>query len=128
MGLRTWSKENLEYGRKVLSSGLEGAHAGREAFLNGRSFTPVLTESISRAWTPAVVGACIGVLAGKAAGRNGSNRRVAGFGFLGAVVGLCAGIVWENRQLTESVARSAMRNVAKVRDERWLETHPIDYA
>jgi len=128
MGLRTWSKENLEYGRKVLSSGLEGAHAGREAFLNGRSITPVLNESVCKAWKPAVIGACVGVLASYPGRQRKTVGRVATSGFLGAVVGFCAGIAWETRWLGRSVTRGAMRNIGKVRDEHWLETHPIDYA
>jgi hypothetical protein len=61
MGVREWSKGNFEYGRKVLNFGLEGAHSGREAFLEGRPLTPFFRESICNAWTPTVIGACLGV-------------------------------------------------------------------
>jgi len=127
MGLRTWSKSNLEYGRRVLSSGLEGAHAGREAFLNGRPITPVLSESVCTAWKPAVVGAVVGVLASYP-GKHRSIRKTIGYGILGAVVGFGVGVAWGSRRLTASVARGTMRNIGKVRDEHWLENNPITYA
>jgi hypothetical protein len=50
------------------------------------------------------------------------------YGLLGGAVGLCAGLVWESRRLTASVAGSALKNIGQVRDERWLAKHPIDYA
>lgn len=128
MGLRMWSKSNLEYGRKVLDSGLEGAHTGREAFLKGRPITPFLNESVSTAWKPAVIGACVGALAGYPGNGHKSINRILAFGILGAAVGFGAGVVWGSRGLTASVARGALQNMSKVRDEHWLEAHPIDYA
>ncbi len=128
MGLRAWSKSNLEYGRKVLDSGLEGAHTGREAFLNGRPLTPILNESISSAWKPAAIGACVGALAGYPGNRHTSTSRMFAFGLLGATFGFVAGVAWGSRGFTVSVARGALRNMEKVRDAHWLERHPIDYA
>ena len=128
MGLRTWSKSNLEYGRKVLDSGLEGAHTGREAFLNGRPLTPFLNESVSHAWKPAALGACLGALAGYPGNGHKSAHKMFAFGILGATFGFIAGVAWESRGFTLSVARGALRNVEKARDQHWLETHPIDYA
>lgn len=128
MGLRMWSKSNLEYGRKVLDSGLEGAHTGREAFLHGRPLTPFLHESVSSAWKPAVVGACVGVLAGYPGNGHKSTSRMFALGIVGAAFGFVAGVGWGSRGLTVSVARGALRNIEKVRDAHWLEIHPIDYA
>ncbi len=128
MGVREWSKESFNYGRKVLNSGLEGAHSGREAFLEGRPLTPFLNESVSSAWKPAIVGACLGVLGSYPGNRHKSISRMLAFGFLGAALGFGAGVAWESRRLTASVARGALRNIGKVRDAHWLESHPIDYA
>jgi hypothetical protein len=127
VGLRTWSTHNFEYGIKVLNSGLEGARSGREAFLNGRSLTPFLSESVSNAWQPAVVGACIGVL-GVAGNRHKSINRVLTHAILGGAIGLGVGIAWKSRRLTESIASGALESIGKVRDEHWLENNPIDYA
>jgi hypothetical protein len=50
------------------------------------------------------------------------------FGLLGGAIGFGAGVAWESRRLTASVAGSALRNIGRVRDEHWLTKHPIDYA
>jgi hypothetical protein len=50
------------------------------------------------------------------------------FGLLGGAVGLGMGIAWQSRGLTACAAKGAWRNIGRVRDEHWLETHPIDYA
>ncbi len=128
MGLRTWSRSEVEYGRKVLNSGLEGVRSGREAFLSGRPLTPFLSKSVRKAWKPAAIGAGIGVLGGCSGGRRESIGRVLAFGLLGGAVGLGASVVWQNRRLVASSARAALRNIDKVRDEHWLEKNPIDYA
>jgi hypothetical protein len=47
---------------------------------------------------------------------------------LGGVVGFGAGVIWESRQLTATVASNSWKRVSKTRDEHWLEQNPIDYA
>jgi hypothetical protein len=37
-------------------------------------------------------------------------------------------MAWESRRLTVSVGDGALRNMGRVRDEHWLDRHPIDYA
>jgi len=128
MDLRKWSLSNLDYGRKVLNSGLDGARSGREAFLHGRPLTPFLSESLHDAWKPAAIGACIGLLGSHPGNRHKSMGRAFACGVLGGVIGFGAGIVWNSRRLTASVANGALRNIGRVRDEHWLERHPIDYA
>jgi len=128
MGIRKWSKSNLDYGRKILKSGREGARSGREAFLSGRPLAPFLSESVRNALEPAAVGACIGVLGSYPGNRSKSISRAFTYGFLGSAIGFGAGIAWKSRRLTASVARGALRNIGTARDEHWLEKHPIDYA
>jgi hypothetical protein len=128
MDLRKWSKANADYGRRLLDSGIEGARSGEEAFLNGKSLTPFLGESVRSALKPAAFGVCIGVLGRYAGYRQKSITRTLAYGLLGGAIGLGAGVVWESRRLTASVAGSALRNIDKVRDEHWLTKHPIDYA
>ena len=130
MGLRQWSKSEAEYGRKVLGSGLEGARSGREAFLNGRPLNNFLSESVREALKPAAVGACIGFLS-RYPGPGRRHRSIGkglGIGWLFGVIGFGAGFAWASRSLTAKMAGEARRNVGRVRDERWLEEHPIDYA
>ena len=128
MDLRKWSKSNADYGRRLLDSGLEGARSGEEAFLNGELLTPFLGESVRSALKPAALGACIGVLGSYPGYRQKSIARALAFGLLGGAIGLGAGLAWESRCLTASVAGSALRNIGRVRDEHWLTKHPIDYA
>jgi hypothetical protein len=129
MGLLSWSRMSAEYGRKMVNSGLEGARSGREAFLNGRPLTPFLSESIRNAWKPAVIGAYLGALGSYSNRRhNKSISRACAYGLLGGAIGFGAGIVWESRLLTTSVAAGAFKSMEDVSDEHWLEKHPIDYA
>lgn len=128
MDLYKWSKSSADYGRRLLDSGIEGARSGEEAFLNGKSLTPFLSESVRSALKPAALGACIGVLGSYPGYQQKSIARALTFGLLGGAIGLGAGLAWESRRLTASVAGSALRKIGKVRDEHWLTRHPIDYA
>ena len=49
-------------------------------------------------------------------------------GIVGGVLDSSAGFAWKTRELTESMARSAGKEIGVARDQRWLERHPIDYA
>lgn len=128
MQLSEWSKSEVEYGRRVLNSGLVGVRSGREAFLNGRPLTPFFRESCLKALKPAAVGACIGLLTSCPRDRVHRTSRLLVSGLLGGLIGFGAGVVWESRFLTKSAADGALRNIGKVRDEHWFEKHPIDYA
>lgn len=128
MSLSTWSKSEVEYGRKVLDSGLEGARSGREAFLQGSSLAPFLKQSVRNALRPAAIGAFVGALSGCSDQRRRSAGRVVGFSLLGGVIGFLGGFLWENRRLAASIGSGALRSIGKVRDEHWFERHPIDYA
>lgn len=124
MSVREWSQSEVEYGRKVLDSGLEGARSGLEAFLDGRPLTPFLSESIRKALKPAAFGAVLGVLASCPGSRRRSAGSVLGFGLLAGA----AGMIWQLRHVTAYIASSAWKNIDRVRDEHWLEKNPIDYA
>lgn len=128
MVLSKWSRSEFEYGRRVVNSGLEGARSGREAFLNGKSLTPFLTEVARNALKPAGLGACVGMLSGYRGNEHSSISKVLGFGFLGALMGFAYGVALESRDLTSSIAGNALRSIGKVNDEHWLEKNPIDYA
>ena len=128
MDVAEWSKSEVEYGRRVLNSGLEGVRSGQEAFLHGRPVTPFLRESFRKALVPAAVGACVGMLTGCPKNGRRSVARTLTSGLLGGLIGLTAGVVWESRLLAASVAGGAVAKIDKVRDEHWLERNPIDYA
>lgn len=79
-------------------------------------------------WAPAAIGA----LAGASTASLNTNRR-SGYralvgGLVGTAVGLGCGFALASRGLTGVAARGAMRKMDAVRDARWLELNPIDYA
>lgn len=123
-----WSKSNIDYGRKLLCSGLEGARSGREAFLKRKPLSPFLGEPVRNALKPAALGLCIGVLGGYRKNRHSSAGRVFAYGLVGSAIGFATSVAWGSHRLAASVASGALRNIGKVRDEHWLERHPIDYA
>jgi hypothetical protein len=128
MKVSEWSKSNIDYGLKLLDSGLEGARSGEGAFLHGKPLAPVLEESARHALKPAVIGVFVGVLGSCAGNGRKSSSRTLVFGLLGGAIGLGIAVAWGNRSLAASVASSAFRSMGKVRDEHWLENNPIDYA
>ena len=128
MQVAEWSKSEVEYGRRVLNSGLEGLRSGQEAFLHGRPVTPFLRDSFRKALKPAALGLGIGILAGSRKERGRSAVRTIARGLIGGLIGLTAGVAWESRFLAASVAGGALARIEKVRDEHWLEKNPIDYA
>jgi hypothetical protein len=128
MDFRHWSKSEIEYGRKILDSGLEGARSGEEEFLHGRPLKPFITGSIRTAMIPAALGASVGIVSNLPANGHRSIGRMLLFGFLGGAIGFSTGLAWENRRLTASAAHAALRNIHRVRDEHWVEKHPVAYA
>jgi len=128
MDLRKWSKSEVDYGRKILASGLEGARSGEEAFLHGGQISLFLNDSARKALKPAVVGACVGALCSLPGNRQRSLGRTLLFGLLGGAIGFGAGLTWESRGLAESATNGALRNIHKVQDEHWVEKHPVAYA
>jgi hypothetical protein len=128
MNLREWSKSSVDYGRKLMDSAVDGARVGEDRFLREEALAPFLGESARRALTPAIVGACLGLLGGCLGKERHSMTRTLADGLLGGAIGFGAGIIWENRQITASVVSGAWESIGKTRDEHWFEKNPIDYA
>ena len=128
MNLVAWSKSNVDYGRKLVDSAVEGALTGEDEFLKDKRLGTYFGESARLALTPAVIGALVGAAGGYMRhGRRPATRALAG-GLLGGAIGFGAGLIWENRQLTVSVASSAWKSISQTRGDRWFEKNPIDYA
>jgi len=128
MSFLEWSKSNVDYGRRLVDSAVEGARTGQDAFLRDEPLVPYLGESVRPALASAFIGACLGVVGGYLAnGRRSATRAIAG-GLFGGAIGFGAGVIWENRQLTASVASGAWKNISETRDQHWFENNPIDYA
>ncbi len=128
MKVTEWVGENLEYGRKLVNTGLEGAQAGGEAALGEERIPQVLLHSAPSSVGLAAFGAGVGVLCSYLSNKRKMSNECVLFGILGGVAGLLVGLGWSTRHLTSGVAVGAMRNVKTARDEHWLDRHPIDYA
>jgi len=126
MTVREWSSSNAAYGRRLVSSGLEGARSGREAFLHGGALAPYIRSSLRNALGPAAIGVCLGILDSLPKKRCAS--RAVGFAMIGGIAGFGIGLVWQTRRLAARMACEVFESVERVRDEHWLEKHPIDYA
>lgn len=121
------SKTKLHYGRALVHSGLSGLRSGRDSQLEGRRLSAVLTRSALASLSLAALGACAGLLGFHRHDRRSISRTVV-FVVAGSAIGFAAGFTWKTRNLTASMARSAMKEMGTVRDEHWIEKHPIDYA
>ena len=128
MKVSEWSKSRIDYGKKLLDSGLEGARFGEGEFLQGEPLAPFLEESARHALEPATIGLFLGVLGGCAGSGQKLTSKAVLYGLLGGAIGFGVGLAWGSRRLAASVASSAFRSMGKVRDEHWLENNPIDYA
>ena len=128
MKVTDWVEENLDYGRKLVSSGLEGAHAGGEAALGEERIPEVLLQSAPSSVGLAALGAGLGVLCSYLGNKRKMSKEAALFGILGGLTGILIGVGWSTRHVANGCAVGAMRNIKSARDEHWLENHPIDYA
>ncbi len=116
-------KPELVYAKRMATAGWNGIVSTRQEF-NRNLFTPATTAD----WIPTMIGGGIGLSSGFLMGKRRSSSRVALSALLGSVVGFSAGLAWRSRHVTGNAARRSMRLVNEVRDTRWLERHPIDYA
>jgi len=128
MNFLEWSQSSVDYGRKLVDSAVEGARTGEDEFLKEEPLTPYLSEAARQAVGPAVVGACVGAVTGYFGNGGRSRTRGVAFGLLGAAIGFGAGLIWDSREFTASIASGAWKSIRKTRDEHWFEKNPIDYA
>src|SRR5437899_5706088 len=128
MNFMEWSKSSVDYGHKLVSSAIEGAREGEDEFLGEEALSPYLTESARHALGPAVVGVYLGALSGSIGHGHRSTSKTLACGLLGGAIGFGAALLWENRQLSASVASNAWKRINRTRDQHWFENNPIDYA
>ena len=118
----------IRYGRELVKSGVDGLSNGRDAHLNGRPLSDVLGQSARASLGLATLGACAGLLRYYLPARRARLAKTLACGLLGGAFGFLAGFGWKTRELAESMTRSAARQMGTVRDQHWLDRHPIDYA
>jgi hypothetical protein len=107
---------NMTYGRKLVEAAVSGI--GKQKAPSGNK-PPVML--ILKCLTGAALGTCADSLVPKRSPRLSRTAAFAGVGFL-------ATLAWSTRNVTSAMARSAAKEIEKVRDEHWLEMNPINYA
>ncbi len=117
----------VRYGKTLVKSGVSGLRSGRESHLHGQPLVSVLTQSARASLGMATLGAIAGLLQCVSRRRHRVPKTLA-WSAIGSTVGFCAGFAWKTRALTASMGRSSLKQMGVVRDEHWLERHPIDYA
>ena len=117
-------KSDITYIKQLAGAGWDGIAAARREWNGGVFPSPRQTA----VWTPAAVGATIGILSPRLLGSRKSASSMAMGGLVGSILGLGAALVWGSRRFTGPAARRAVRRVSAVRDAHWLESNPITYA
>ncbi|HVP52353.1 MAG TPA: hypothetical protein VMT05_09605 [Terriglobales bacterium] len=123
-----WLKSQLQYGRDLIHSAVEGARSAEEHARTTEPVRVLLTRSARASLPWAAIGASLGLLAVYSAGKQKSIRNQLLFGLAGAALGFGAKAALGTRRLTGEMVDGAVRSVSSVRDAHWLAKHPIDYA
>jgi hypothetical protein len=113
----------VAYGRKLLNAGVSGILRRGQTAVQEPSFFLILVKSAPVTAELAVVSACLGFLLSR---RLHRRRRLAS-SIAYAALGMFVGLTWKTRSVSASRVHSALKEIAQVRDEHWLEMNPIDY-
>jgi hypothetical protein len=119
-------KSEITYSRKLLEAGLSAANAARDGAPN-LALAPEFARATRGAWVPAVIGTAVGILGMCLAPKSRSGRGALVGGLVGGVLGFGGGVAWGSREVTAPLVRQAAKNLGTVRDQHWLEKHPIAY-
>ena len=129
MDASTWVKSNIDYGRKLVESGIAAADSGRKEFLHSQPLRPFLGESARKALKFSTAASCLGIgLAFATRSHRKKTVDTIAFAIAGAALGFAAGVTWESRRFLSTMTRQVIKDVTATRDAHWLEKHPIDYA
>src|ERR1041384_5882406 len=112
MDLVSARQSDFVYMGRLVGAGLNGVFAPRPG---------------TAVWAPTAIGATIGILSSRWSKDRSSVSRMAAAGFAGTVLGLGVALAWKSGQ-PGSPARRVLQRVNAVRDARWLERNPINYA
>ena len=118
----------VRYSRKLVNAGITGIRHGQDSARGDQPLSAIAADAALGSLGLAVAGACLGLLSSCLMPRRNRLPNVIALGTLGSAVGFFAGFTWKTRNVTSSVAQSTARELRKVRDQRWLELNPIDYA
>ncbi len=118
MGMRVTN--DMAYVKKLIGAGWEGIASARQQ-THGAAVKAAV-------WTPAAVGAALGVFGAHFIAKRRKPRILAIGGVVGSAIGFGAAAGWSSRGFLGAAGRDAMRRVNAARDAHWLALNPIDYA
>ncbi|QOY88628.1 hypothetical protein [Paludibaculum fermentans] len=127
MKLGSWVKSNIEYGRDLVESGLEGASTVRKASFRDDEIAGEFSRAAEESLLPTLLGICIGAAAGYITDDRKSKRGALIGGVVGGAIGFTGGLAWGSRRVTGALAGGAIKKINAARDEHWLEKHPVVY-
>ncbi len=117
-------ESDVAYLKNLVCAGLDGIASTRQEW-DGGVFTSATKAAV---WAPAAIGAALGILSTRQIRNRRSASRMARSGLVGGALAFGAAVAWASRRFTGTAVRSGLRNVNVLRDARWLERHPINYA
>lgn len=91
---------NLEYGKELVESGLEGASEARRAVLRPRKPPTFFPLPQKKSWQAASFGVLVGAVVGALVDDLRPVRGVIAGGILGALMGYGGSFAWQTRPLT----------------------------
>ncbi len=118
-----WVGSDVTYLRHLLEAGVDGVTAVWNG-PGGWSFASAARHSV---WVTAM-GGTVGGLSTLLVRRRRSGNGTALGVLVGSAIGFGSGVAWASRGFTGSMGRSVLQKVNAVRDQRWLEKNPINYA
>lgn len=119
-----WLESDITYVRNLAEAGVNGVASIWNA-PDDQAVAPVVKKTI---WVTTAIGGAIGALSVLLGRRRRSAYSMAFGGLVGSTIGFSGGVAWASRDFTGAVARSVIQKVGTVRDARWLEKNPINYA
>lgn len=126
MSNQNWLKQNLEYGKELASSAIQGADSARHDVLAADGISEI-SRAARDSWQPAVIGACVGALVAYMTDDRKSARTALAGGLVGAAIGFSGGVLWGSRGVTGPIAKGALNKVNQTRDKHWLDKNPVVY-
>jgi hypothetical protein len=115
-------RSDMAYLGGLVGAGLDGIASARLERNSPAFARPPLV------FAPTALGAAVGALGTRLLGKRKSSSNVVMGGLVGSMVGCGAAVAWASRGSVLPAFRGAIREVSAVRDARWLEINPIDYA
>ncbi len=115
-------QSTLQYGKDVVYAAARG---GLDALPEKGERLEIDARSMG---IGAGVGAAVGVCCVAMTQRRKSPWTMLLGGVIGATIAASFVMAWQNRSLAERVVRGGIEGSRPVRDARWLENNPIDYA